>query len=118
MNGTFRTFFLNRYLTDHVSHQLSSVLLMALIFCYTKIVYNRMAIRTSRDAWLTGIIWLVLTVAFEFSIGYFVSGLSFEAMLEAYNLLEGNLWTLVLLSIAVIPWLCFTFSGKHAGKSS
>lgn len=118
MNGTFRTFILTRFFNDYVAHQLSSLLLIALIFFYTKVVYNRLSLRTSRDAWMTGMIWFVLTIVFEFSLGYFVSGLSFESMLEAYNLLEGNLWTLVLMSMAIIPWLCFTLGARRGSKST
>lgn len=118
LNGTFRTFVLNRFLTDYFAHQMSSLLLIVLIFFYTEFVYGRLAIRTSRDAWMTGLIWVALTVAFEFGLGYFVSGLSFKAMLEAYNLLAGNLWTLVLIGVATIPWLYFKFGEKKVTSAN
>lgn len=91
LKGAFRAFILNPILDDFYSHQISSLLLILLIFLCTEFVYGRPAIKTSIDAWSTGIIWLVLTIVFEFALGYFVLGSSSVSMLAAYNLLEGNL---------------------------
>jgi len=118
LNGAVRTLILDRFLTDFHSHQLSSLLLIVLILLYTKAVYNRLNLKTAREAWLTGIIWLLLTVAFEFAFGYFVSGASFESLFEAYDLLTGNFWTLVLVGTLIIPpWLYFTIHEKNKRRN-
>lgn len=41
--------------------------------------------------WLVGGMWVAMTVLFEFSFGHYIVGNSWRVLLEAYNLLEGNL---------------------------
>jgi hypothetical protein len=73
-----------------------------------------------REAWLkprlgeerarqasTGLAWLVLTLAFEFGLGRFVSHLSWRQMLAEYDLFAGRLWVLVPLWVALAPYLFF-----------
>ena len=54
---------------------------------------------------LIGIAWLTMTVAFEFLFGRLVAHKPWGELLQAYNPTSGNLWLLVLLTIAVSPWL-------------
>ncbi|MEW6447103.1 MAG: hypothetical protein AB1426_03305, partial [Bacillota bacterium] len=57
-----------------------------------------------------GLIWLVLTVAFEFGFGHFVMGHSWSRLLHDYNLLKGRLWVLVLLWVAIAPYVFYRLS--------
>jgi hypothetical protein len=43
---------------------------------------------------------------FEFSFGHFVEGLSVDTMLADYNMLNGRLFILVLLSAFIAPVVC------------
>jgi hypothetical protein len=52
-----------------------------------------------------------MTVLFEFLFGRFVAGKSWEELLQAYNILTGNLWLLVLVVIAVSPYLAARVRG-------
>lgn len=60
---------------------------------------------------LIGIAWLVMTVAFEFLFGRLVAQKPWGELLQAYDLTTGNLWLLVLLTIAVSPWLTARLRG-------
>lgn len=60
---------------------------------------------------LIGLAWLAMTVLFEFLFGRFVAGKSWEELLQAYNILTGNLWLLVLVVIAVSPYLAARVRG-------
>ncbi|MGQ9625254.1 MAG: hypothetical protein ACUVT9_07815 [Candidatus Bathycorpusculaceae bacterium] len=42
---------------------------------------------------------------FEFIAGHYVFGNSWEKLLADYNLLEGRLWSLVLLTILIAPYI-------------
>jgi hypothetical protein len=64
-------------------------------------------VRSSHHAVAIGALWLVLTLAFEFLLGRFVSGLSWREMLAEYDLASGRLWALVPLWIAVAPWVFY-----------
>ena len=58
---------------------------------------------SARDLLKVGLLWVVLTLLFEFGMGW-VSGASWEAMIADYGLGRGRLWPLVLLAILVAPW--------------
>jgi hypothetical protein len=70
---------------------------------------------SSRHAIGIGALWLVLTLAFEFMLGRFVSGLSWREMLAEYDLASGRLWALVPLWIAVAPYVLYRFYRRKAG---
>ena len=59
------------------------------------------------QAWAIGVLWLALTVAFEFGFGHFVAGHSWSRLGQDYNLLAGRLWVLILLWLAVAPSLFY-----------
>jgi hypothetical protein len=49
--------------------------------------------------------WLALSVAFEFLFGHFVAGDSWASLAAAYDITRGELWPLVLASVAAAPFL-------------
>jgi hypothetical protein len=58
-----------------------------------------------RWAGIAAVLWVGLTVIFEFWFGHYVAGRPWHELLSAYYLWEGQLWPLVLLSEAVAPLL-------------
>lgn len=52
-----------------------------------------------------GVLWLGLTVAFEFGVFHYVGGKSWESLLAQYDVAEGHLWPFVLAAVAVAPFL-------------
>jgi apolipoprotein N-acyltransferase len=54
-----------------------------------------------------GLIWLVLTVMFEFGFGHFVAGHSWQRLLQDYNIRAGRVWLAILLWVAFAPYLFF-----------
>jgi hypothetical protein len=113
LNGFFRGWVLTYFLSDFHARQISSLLMVIWVFLYTKFIFGKLEVRKVFDAWLTGIVWLLLTMTFEFGLGYFVLGLTMEVMVSDYNLLEGRFWSLVLMAILVIPALYFTVLREH-----
>jgi hypothetical protein len=55
----------------------------------------------------------VLTVLFEFGMGKYLLHQSWGQMVQAYNIFEGNLWPLVLLTVATLPSLMFRLGQPH-----
>ena len=73
------------------------------IFLITWLLLPRMIKAfTSKDGWLIGISWALLTIAFEFAAGL-AGGSIVSELLAAYNLLSGNLWLLVLATTLLSP---------------
>ena len=55
------------------------------------------------DAIRIGILWLVLTIAFEFIFGSLVMGNSLPALIADYNILAGRTWPIFLLGVLLSP---------------
>ena len=54
-----------------------------------------------------GVLWLVMTVTFEFSFGHWVAGHSWSRLLADYDLAAGRVWILFLLWITLLPWIAW-----------
>jgi hypothetical protein len=50
-------------------------------------------------------VWLVLTLAFEFTFGHYIDKKSWPELFANYNLMKGNLWPVVLVSLAIAPFV-------------
>jgi hypothetical protein len=52
-----------------------------------------------------GVLWLGLTVAFEFGFFHYVGGRSWESLLAQYDVGAGHLWPFVLAAVALAPFV-------------
>jgi len=114
LNGGLRDFTYGQAVSHELAHQISTVTLILVFTVYTWVLGRIWPLASLRQTALVGILWLILTVAFEFALGRFLSGLSWEEMFRAYDLLSGNLWILVPLSVALLPSLVFLTGRKTA----
>jgi len=88
------------------AHQISSIVFICVIFLFTYIFLKIVNIEATGTQYLMlGIMWLILTVAFEFLFGHYIVGHSWSKLLTDYNILEGRLWGIVLLTLTIAPWL-------------
>jgi hypothetical protein len=112
-NGALRVTVFEPRWGEATARQVASILGVLLVLALSRAFVRRLE-RPARAQLLgVGVLWLALTVCFEFGMGRFVSHLSWEAMLADYNLLEGRLWPLVLLATLLGPRL-----GLSAGSAS
>lgn len=58
-----------------------------------------------------GVLWLCLTLAFEFLFGHFVVGASWERLLEDYNLLQGGLLPIGMAVLVLAPLIAAKIRG-------
>lgn len=65
-----------------------------------------------------GLAWLVMTVLFEFLFGRLVAHKSYQELLQGYDISSGNLWLLVLVVIAVSPYLAAKLRGLAGPATS
>jgi hypothetical protein len=61
--------------------------------------------------WLIGVLWLVLTLIFEFGFGRLVQHKGWSELLQAYTFKGGNIWPIVLAVTLVSPWLTARLRG-------
>lgn len=52
-----------------------------------------------------GLMWVAMTVAFEFLFGRYAARRPWSALLVDYNLLAGRVWALLLIWLAVAPYV-------------
>lgn len=90
---------------------LSGISLSILILVATLLLLPFLGVLSPSQYWLVGGMWLLLTVLFEFLFGHYVMGDPWAKLLEAYNILKGNLWLLVLLVTAAAPYLAARLRG-------
>ena len=103
LNGGLREYVLVRVVGESWALPVSGIILSVCIFLITWLLLPRLVkVRTSGTAWLIGICWLILTVAFEFASGL-AGGTTLAELLSAYNPLTGNLWLLVLATTLLSP---------------
>ena len=107
INGIVREAAFIHVLSDQHTHQLSTLTLIVLFTGYVWLLHSRWPLRSYRQAVVVGMIWLGLTIIFEFALGLFISGLTWQDMIASYNLLSGNLWALVPLTVGALPVLMY-----------
>ena len=113
-NGGLRDFTYAQMVSQVHAHQISTVTLIFVFTIYVWFLGRIWPLASLRQAALVGTVWLTLTVAFEFAMGRFISGLSWEEMFRAYDISSGNLWILVPLAVALLPSLMFLTGRKTA----
>jgi len=106
-NGVLRQYFYGRWMTELSAHQVSSLTAVILFYLYTWILEIKWPLESSQQAVAVGIIWLCLTVAFEFLFGHYVANHPWSRLIQDYNLLSGRLWALVLLAVTAAPYVVY-----------
>lgn len=105
LNGISRNVYISPTLGEYTGHVISTFILCIIIFLVTVLSIRWINPRGSRDALSVGIFWIMLTGAFEFLAGHYLFGNSWERLLADYNIFQGRIWVLVLLSTLFAP-LC------------
>jgi hypothetical protein len=103
LNGGLREVGIIPRVGEYAGHVLSTALLVVAIlvlsglyFSWTSITYTWM------ELLVVGAIWTVLTVGFEFLVGY-AEGTPVSVTLGQYNVLAGQVWIAVPITLFVSP---------------
>ncbi len=107
VNGTIRQVGFQKSLGDLHAHQLSTAIGITLFGIYIFWIIRRWKLESQSEAIKIGMFWMILTIAFEFALGRFILGREWSVLLNDYNLLEGRVWILVLLWVAISPLLFY-----------
>jgi hypothetical protein len=109
LNGILREVTYGKYLSEVRAHQLSTITGILLLGSYIWTLTRLWSFESPQQALTIGLIWLGLTVVFEFSFGHYVAGHSWSRLLSDYNILAGRVWIVVLIWIAIAPLLFYRF---------
>lgn len=113
LNGAVREFAYKKTLGELPAQQVSTLTLMILVTVAAWAFNRRWKIETARQALAIGFVWLLLTIAFEFLFGHFVTGHSWTMLLQNYNIVEGKLWVVFLIWITIVPYCIFKWNGSR-----
>jgi hypothetical protein len=102
-NGVVREAWYGRHLSELRAHQLSTLTGVVLFGLYIWIVLGFFRPVSAVQALTIGLLWLGLTVAFEFVFGPYVAGHAWGRLFQDYHLLAGRVWVLVLVWLTVAP---------------
>jgi hypothetical protein len=107
LNGAARDMLLAPRLGDPVARALSCLTLAALIVLVTWVSLRWIHPASQGDAWTIGVMWLAMTLTFEFVAGHYLFHTEWSTLLADYNLLKGRLWIVVLVTTTIAPALIF-----------
>jgi hypothetical protein len=102
-NGVVRVTVLQPQLGEAPARRVATLVGVALVLALSWAYARRAGALAPRELLLVGVVWLVLTLVFEFGMGL-VAGRSWTEMLVDYDLTRGRLWPLVLVATLLGPW--------------
>ena len=106
-NGALRQTTFAKVMPELRAHQLSTLIGALLMGLFIWFVVRTWPPASDREALLIGLVWLVLTVAFEFFMGLVLAHRPLSQVLQDYSLLTGRVWILFLIWLALAPWVFF-----------
>lgn len=109
-NGVIRDLTYGKQIDALSAHQISCVTGILLLGIVIERFIRHFPPASGRQALLTGVFWLALTVAFEFLFFHYVGGHSWSELWGNYDVLNGRLWVFVLLWVALAPYVFFRFN--------
>jgi hypothetical protein len=110
-NGVVRQTWYGSSLSELRAHQLSTLTGILFFGLYMWVVLRWFQPAAAGQALTIGLLWLGLTVAFEFLFGHYVAGHPWSRLLQDYHLFEGRLWVVVLVWVTLAPSLFYRWRG-------
>ena len=102
-----------------IAHQISTALGLTLFFIVMFFFFERTTANyTQKDLLIIGIMWLLMTIFFEFIFGHYVIGHTWSKLFHDYNILDGHVWILILLWTAVGPLIIGKILEKKQSNAS
>ncbi len=107
INGAIREKGYKKYMSELRAHQVSTVTGIILFGIFIYILSLIWKIQSAGQAITIGLLWLALTIAFEFVFGHFVMKHPWSKLLHDYNILKGRLWLLILIWTTIAPYVFY-----------
>lgn len=109
-NGIVRERLYKSIVGDLTGHQISTVSASALFILLTYLMLgSKVPDLSNEKLLLIGLMWVIMTIIFEFGFGHYVDGASWEKLLTDYNIFKGHVWgvflLVVLLSPIIVKWI-------------
>jgi hypothetical protein len=116
VHGILRGIFLVPLVGDVHARQIGVGIGSALIVAVAYIFSPWLGAGSRRALIATGVLWVVLTLAFEIALGRFIISASWDRILSDYDLRQGGLMILGMLVLGTSPLIAARMRGAH-GRS-
>jgi len=103
IHGALRTVFLAPRVGDFRARQIGVVIGSLLIVAVACLTGRWIGAQGARSLICVGLLWLVLTVAFELGVGHYAFRRSWDSLASDYDVLEGGLLPFGLVVLALSP---------------
>lgn len=113
-NATIRQVVYARYFDELAAHQLATLTICILVGIYVWVLTGFLKTQSPKQAIAVGLMWLVLTIAFETLLGRYVLDNLWSQVLRDYNLSEGRVWPMFLLWLAVSPYVFYKTEAQRS----
>jgi hypothetical protein len=107
INGALREGWYGKHLSELQAHQLSTATGVLLFGVYIWALMRIWRPESAGQATAIGLVWLVMTVVFEFLFGHYMVKRSCSDLLHDYNLCAGRVWLVVLVWVTLAPYLFY-----------
>jgi hypothetical protein len=111
LNGTVRILWLVPSLGDLRAHQISLITGSFLVLAIATLFVRWLQASRVSQLLAVGVLWLLLTVAFEIVLGRFILAYSWEQIAADYNVFKGGLMPIGLVLLTLAPLI----AGKIRG---
>jgi len=105
VNGAAREAWYGKRVPEVQAHQISTAAGVVLFGAYIWVIIRLWPPESLEEAVRVGLVWLALTVAFEFLFGHYVAHHSWRRLFRDYNVFAGRVWLLVLIWVAIAPYV-------------
>src|SRR5438477_5422543 len=105
INGAIREGWYGKHVSELQAHQFSTVAGVLLFAVYIWVLIRLWRPASAGQAIGIGLVWLGVTVAFEFLFGHYVAKRPWRVLLQDYNLFAGRVWLVVLVCVIVVASL-------------
>ena len=114
-NGITRDLVYKPWVGDLAAHQISTIIAISafitLVYFLRKSDFKDM---TGLRLFIIGLVWVFMTIIFEFGFGFYVDKIPFEKLLADYNILKGRVWSLMLITELFTPIIVKVISRRVA----
>jgi hypothetical protein len=111
LNGTVRILWLVPSFGDIWAHQISFITGSFLVLTIATLFVRWLQASRVSQLLGVGVLWLLLTVAFEIVLGRFILAYSWEQIAADYNLLQGGLMPIGLVLLTLSPLIAGKIQG-------
>lgn len=106
INGILREAFYKKIIGVQMAEIFGTIFIYVAFVIVANLFFRKIITGLSNNTLLTiGFIWVAMTVVFELGLGIFVLGQPMQELLQAYNLLAGRIWSIVVLTIFFTPFI-------------